>query len=166
MEGTIKIKSQKGVGSRFIITIPLRIPRTIVKEETHNTRESFNLPGAVIIFEDNPINANLLRRRLEKFSIKKIFVASNGLEGLEIMQEECFDLVFMDGQMPVLNGIESTKRIREEQVGKNSQEIIIIGLSANSFEEDKILAMKAGMNDYLAKPVTKIDLQNIFLKYF
>ena len=90
-------------------------------------------------------------------------VAENGKEGLERHLESSYDLIFMDIQMPVMDGIEATKRIRKsEQEGKKTP---IIALTAHALRGNREDYLSAGMNDYLSKPISLSDLERILKKY-
>jgi two-component system sensor histidine kinase BarA len=88
-------------------------------------------------------------------------VASNGLEALSKLEQQDYDLVFMDVEMPGLDGIEVTKRIRDKETGVAAGRTRIVGLSAHAFQEDRKLAIQAGMDDYLTKPVNITDLDRV-----
>jgi len=171
MGGRIELSSQKGEGSEFKVLLPLKKSiegeaKSILQAPPTVAPSSYLTSVKVLLFEDNLMNANLLKKRLQKLGINLISTASNGKEGLELMKHQVFDIIFMDIQMPVLNGIETTKAIRNESIGDNQQSIVIIGLSANSFREDIQKALEAGMNDYLSKPAKKESILEILDNYF
>ncbi len=133
--------------------------KTVVKD-----KENIDFTGKTVLsVEDNQINQLIITKMLESFGIETI-LAKDGLEALEFMRtnpdREKIAMIFMDIRMPILNGLDTTKRIR--QFNKN---IPIIALSANAFEEDVRESLKAGMNNHLAKPVNRAKLTNVLKKY-
>lgn len=116
----------------------------------------------VLIAEDNEINQMLLKKQLSGFGYDSV-VVSNGLEAVEMVNKEPFDLVLMDVQMPVLDGIESAKQIR---LDKYLKQPIIIALTANAMKDDRKKCLDAGMNDYLSKPVSVAELKKTLIKWF
>jgi len=105
----------------------------------------------ILLAEDNPINQKLAVRLLEKHG-HQVTVANNGLEALEILDRQEVDLILMDMQMPELDGIETTQRIRELEVGGN-EHIPIIAMTANVMPEDRQRCLEAGMDGYVSKPI-------------
>ena len=108
---------------------------------------------SILIVEDNPINQQVLSKMLEKFQIK-CEIAANGLDAVNVYSEKKYDLIFMDCQMPVMDGFESTRRIK--QINKDQ---IIVAITASATKE-------AGMNDFIAKPFVPGDLENVLNKYW
>lgn len=112
-------------------------------------------PFQILVVEDNPINQQILLLILEKLGyIGKL--VDNGLEAIQALENQFYDLIIMDIQMPIMDGLTTTKNIRQ----KSDQHPWIIGLSANAFTESCDLALLAGMNDYLTKPLQVEDLVN------
>ena len=104
----------------------------------------------LLVVDDNPINQKFLF-----YSLKKIFeieFASNGLEAVNILDNNYFDVVLMDFMMPIMNGAEATLHIRESDHHRNKY-IPIIFLTTNDFENDRVLCMESGADDYLIKPI-------------
>lgn len=100
--------------------------------------------------EDNVLNQKLIFLNLTKYGFS-IDVANNGLEAVEKVKDKKYDLVLMDLMMPVMDGFEATKAIRELDVSKHSH-TPIIGLTANTFDADREKCMAIGMDEYMAKP--------------
>lgn len=104
----------------------------------------------LLIVDDNPINQKFLYYSLKKYY--EIETANNGLEAVELLEENNFDLVLMDLSMPVMDGAEATLRIRES-INDMNKHIPIIFVTTNDFEHERVRCMKNGGNDYLIKPV-------------
>ena len=88
-------------------------------------------------------------------------VAANGIEALELLQTRSFDLIFMDIEMPGLDGIATTERIRQRESTHGDKRHRIVGLSAHAFYEDRNSALQAGMDDYLTKPIDIAELDRV-----
>ena len=106
-------------------------------------------PLDVLLVEDNDINLKFMVMLLTQMGYNPD-VALNGVEAISAVEQKNYDLVFMDNQMPRMNGMDATKIIRSMP---NGRKMMIVGLSASVFKEDIELAMNIGMNDYLTKPV-------------
>ena len=117
----------------------------------------------VLVAEDNPVNQRLATRLLEKRG-HRVVVAANGVQALEMLQAQSFDLVFMDVQMPEMDGLEATStiRIREKSTGKHQP---IIALTAHALKGDQERCLEAGMDGYLSKPIRSQELDVILEKY-
>jgi CheY-like chemotaxis protein len=106
--------------------------------------------GRVLIVEDNAVNQKLAAKVLEKMGCN-VDVAANGLEAVQMIRQIPFDLVFMDCQMPVMDGYQATAEIRTfEGVGRR---VPIVAMTAHAMQGDKEKCLKAGMDDYIAKPI-------------
>lgn len=119
----------------------------------------FSAQGKVLVVEDNEINQLVARDLLESFGLE-VSIADNGQEAVEKVENELYDVILMDLQMPVMDGFEATRKIREF-----NKEIPIIALSAAVMEQDKALTIDAGMNDHLAKPIDVDELQHLLSHY-
>lgn len=111
----------------------------------------------VLLVEDNPINQKIALLMLEKIGCN-VDVAANGIEALKALQLFTYDLIFMDCQMPEMDGYEATRRIRK--LPKPISEIPIVALTANAFKEDQTKCIEAGMNDFVTKPVESSTLES------
>jgi CheY-like chemotaxis protein len=113
----------------------------------------------ILIVEDNIINQKVASAMLLKLGYTAK-LAGNGVIALQMMQEEVFDLIFMDFQMPELDGYETTLRIRTGQHGRCAADLPIIAMTANAMKGDQEKCFEAGMNDFLSKPLIQKDLQD------
>jgi CheY-like chemotaxis protein len=95
----------------------------------------------------------------------KFAVATNGREAVDTLRRELFDLVLMDIQMPVMDGLSAARAIRNPDSGAKDPDIPIVALTAQAYDEDKQLCFKAGMNDYLLKPVDPAALKAVIDKF-
>ncbi|MFK7926067.1 MAG: response regulator [Bacteroidia bacterium] len=116
----------------------------------------------ILLVEDNPVNRKLALRMMHKLGYNPQ-VATNGLEGFEAIEKGSFEIVLMDVQMPVLDGINATKKIRTE-IATDSQPIII-AMTANAMQGDREKCIEAGMNDYISKPFKMAELAEKIAQY-
>ena len=162
MGGTIQIDSEKGKGTCVEIRIPMRIsndkPKQEIVEIIHMQKSLKGL--RVLAAEDNELNRMVLQVILKKCEVV-LSIAQNGQEAIDLIQEKKFDIVLMDVQMPLVDGLEATKYIRDE-LKLNTP---IIGLSANAMREEVEICRQAGMNDYLVKPYSERALVEIMKKW-
>ena len=120
---------------------------------------------SALIVEDNVINQKLLDRILSNFDID-VTIASNGLEAVDLRQKNSYDIIFMDIQMPVMDGVEATKKIIEYEKENNLTHIPIVALTANVLTSDRNKYLESGMDEYLKKPIDVADLTTIIEEYF
>src|SRR6185436_19429989 len=120
----------------------------------------------VLVAEDNTVNQKVARGELQKLGYSAD-VAGNGLEVIEALQRQPYDLIFMDCQMPEMDGYEATRRIREmERTGPPQQRapaVHIIAMTANAMKGDREKCLEAGMDDYVTKPIHRAELQKAIL---
>ena len=156
--GEIKVESEKGVGSIFTVTVPLSKVNEVDYQKTEKEElpaQDFSLAGLhILIAEDQEMNAEILAELLEIEEADSEW-AENGQRAVEIFETSNpgqFDAILMDMRMPVMDGLTATREIRKLS-RPDAQEIPIIALSANAFEEDVKQCLQAGMNAHLPKPV-------------
>jgi signal transduction histidine kinase/CheY-like chemotaxis protein len=156
LQGNIRVESEPGRGSRFIITIPFQIKTNnkVKAKKVMNDTEENNKSGSkmvkILLAEDNEANQFLIKA-LTKTQDWDITVVDDGEKAVEQYKKDNYDLILMDVQMPVMNGYEATKIIREMENEKGIR-TPIIALTAFAMESDRDLCIEAGMDDYIAKP--------------
>ena len=167
MGGTLSLTSQVGEGSTFSVEIPLRanpLPRAELKKR--ESKESGALPSfggrRVLLVEDNIVNQKLAAALLGKLECR-VDVAANGQEALEMAALLPYDLIFMDCQMPVMDGYQATGEIRQREGA--ARHTPIIALTAGAMAEDRERCFRAGMDDYLSKPFRAAQLGEMLCKY-
>ncbi|MBN3519509.1 response regulator [Algoriphagus lutimaris] len=170
MGGELNISSTIGEGSTFAFSILLtKVDAEFTEEINASADERENwfgmggeYPLRILLAEDNDLNLQLMDLMLDQLGYS-FEIARNGLEALDMVMNQEFDLVLMDVQMPVMNGLEATKRIRETP---NMENLFIIGLSANVFDEDQKKAFESGMDDYLTKPIRLMALAKKLMLFY
>lgn len=161
MGGELLIESHKGRGT--IVTIDVSLTETTEKQTNTNSTEIGKVDLSeinILAVEDNELNKMVLQVVLKKYGCT-IEMASNGEEALDILNDKSFDLILMDVQMPIMDGIEATRIIRE----KRNLKTPIIALSANALREEVAICKNAGMNDYLVKPYSERQLLDAILQH-
>lgn len=137
-----------------------------IKEEIvtkHSVNEMiFEASKKILVVEDNFINQKVFVKLLEKFGLN-CDLASDGKEALEVCSQKSYNVIFMDCQMPEMNGYEATKKIRELE--NDNKDTVIIALTANATTEDREKCILSGMDDYLSKPINIEELKRIIEKY-
>ena len=157
MHGSIQVESVLGVGSTFSVRIPLRPAPDEEETETSSTSilpETFSL--RVLVAEDNEVNVVVARRMFARLGID-IDVATNGREAVDMALESSYDVVFMDMQMPEMDGIEASSTLIE----RLPEHPPIVALTANAFAEDRKRCRAAGMEHFLSKPVRLLQLREV-----
>jgi len=156
MGGEIWAESEEGIGSTFHFTVWMQKSDEYALlgsgEDVQSDISAVKkiLKGLkILLVEDNELNQELAQDLLQKNGLE-VTLANNGLEALEMVESEVFDAVLMDCQMPVMDGYEATRKIRENMKYQN---LPILAMTANTMEGDKEKALEAGMNDHIAKPI-------------
>ncbi|WP_417310543.1 ATP-binding protein [Devosia sp.] len=153
MGGHIAVESELGVGSVFTVTLPCEVLADASMPVRKHTPRSENRSGNVLLVEDNRVNQQVVAGLLAKMGLA-VTVVNNGAEAVEVVSREQFSVVLMDMQMPVMDGLTATRRIRAAGF-----DLPIIGVTANAFQSDKDACLEAGMNWFLPKPLTRARLE-------
>ena len=166
MGGTIRLKSQQGQGSNFIFTVilgvtDLPIPTQNQVDPMDNTAFQ-KLSGArILLVEDNEINRIVAKDLLEKLGIS-VDLAEHGAEALGKLALSNYDGVLMDVQMPVMDGYQATRRLKESAALKS---LPVIAMTANAMQEDREKCLRAGMVDFISKPILPQTLYQVLSKW-
>ncbi|MBC8238011.1 MAG: ABC transporter substrate-binding protein [Helicobacteraceae bacterium] len=168
MGGDILLESEVNKGSEFYILIPYIVCQNEDKaEELVEVKDdpgTLKTDAKVLIVEDNKTNQLLLAMILDAYSIR-YEIANDGSEALGMFNKTEYDLIFMDENMPHMSGLEATVKIREKEEKQKLKRTPIVAVTANAFEEDREKFLKAGMDDYLAKPYHEDDIGKMLLKH-
>ena len=169
MGGTVAVESKIGVGSTFTVTIPCRIAsedETQAKRETNPSDQKCLRGTRILLTEDNDLNAEIATELLQEEGCT-VDRAKDGVECVDMLEKAAngtYQLILMDIQMPVMNGYDAARKIRRLDDPQKAN-IPIIAMTANAFTEDRQVALDAGMNDHIAKPINMNVLVPTLRKY-
>jgi len=163
MGGTLTAESHEGLGSLFTLQIPLQRmhPAQAAAQELTHADALHNREASVLLVEDNPVNRTVVEAMLRSLGLQ-VSIAGDGAQAVSMASKETFALVLMDCRLPVMDGYEATRRIREMP---GLESLPIIALTANARQGDREICLQAGMNDYLAKPFKRTDLQQVLQRW-
>jgi signal transduction histidine kinase/CheY-like chemotaxis protein len=163
MGGSLQAQSSEGLGSVFTLEIPLQLiqqeepqPQPGAVGELSQERE-----GCVLLVEDNPVNRTVVEAMLRSLGLQ-VSAAGDGAEAVSMVSREKYALILMDCRLPIMDGYEATRRIRQLP---GLETLPIIALTANARHGDREICLQAGMNDYLAKPFKRTDLQQVLQRW-
>ncbi|HOH46283.1 MAG TPA: transporter substrate-binding domain-containing protein [Candidatus Cloacimonadota bacterium] len=167
MNGFIWVESEPGEGSQFFFIIPFKKKNEVKMSSVELTIEDLEqneklAPLNLLLVEDELINQNATKRQLERWGLK-VTVASNGAEALGLVELMDFDCVLMDIQMPVMDGVTATRKIREKEK-ESGKHLIIYACTALALSGDKERFIEAGMDDYISKPINLVRLYRMLQK--
>jgi len=154
MDGEAGVDSMPHVGSNFWFTARLKKDTAALKTQVALTIDAERLVKLhhagkrILVVDDEPINQMVAQMQLEAADLV-VEIAGDGVEAINLIKQSSYDAILMDMQMPNLNGLDTTRMIREMS---GYQDIPIIAMIANAFVEDKTQCLAAGMNDFLIKP--------------
>ena len=167
MGSELKFKAKKSQGSLFYFNLRLERSSDIVTDYDSSNilkrLDQINSELNVLVVDDNVMNQKVLGMMLKKMKINLDY-ASNGLEAIERYKKNEYHLIFMDIQMPIMDGLEATKKIRKTNKFNNNP-IPIIAVSASAYTDDRKLASEAGIDDFISKPIDAKKLQDLLIKH-
>ncbi len=166
MDGRVWATSTLGEGSSFFVQLKLRMALSDIASPPPNQSESSKkvsdlkigerYPLRIVVAEDNAANQRVLMIMLKRLGWRSHFV-DNGKELIDYLQENMVDLIFMDLQMPIMDGLEATSRIRSGEAGESFKAVPIVALTANALQGDEERCLRSGMSSYMTKPL-KLDI--------
>ena len=166
--GQLTVESPDGGGSTFTLSLRLLFRQDMPEQNEvvliSGEAEPRTLSGLVLLVEDNEVNLMVARRILEQMGVT-VVTAINGKEALDRVKQRDFDCILMDVQMPVLDGMEATRQLRQWEREQGRAPIPVIALTANAMEEERERCFSAGMDDHLAKPFRRQQLSRVLTPY-
>ena len=170
MGGTISLTSKEGKGTEFVVTLNFKtLEKATVYEPISQQTERENRYSCkkVLLVEDNELNREIATALLEEIgiSVDSVEDGTDAVERMNEVEDDRYDLIFMDIQMPKMDGYMTTREIRTLKNNRKAN-IPIVAMTANAFEEDKKMAFKAGMNAHIAKPIDIKTILAIFDQVF
>ncbi|WP_153774960.1 response regulator [Pseudomonas sp. MNR3A] len=161
MGGKLRGESREGMGSTFTLEVPLMLSSKPAARLLGHEHDAL-LGGdgqRVLLVEDNPVNQSVIEAMLRSLGFE-VSVALDGAQAVEMAGQQSFAAILMDCRLPLMDGYEATRRIRQ-----HGAQLPIIALTANALQGDRERCLAAGMNDYLSKPFKRTDLQRILQRW-
>ncbi|SDC43840.1 PAS domain S-box-containing protein [Paenibacillus sp. UNCCL117] len=164
MNGKIWVEQTDGPGTKIVFTIWLNewLPTSAKATSSSGEMLKYSRPLSLLVAEDNEINQLVLRRMLESLG-HHVTTVKNGMEAVQAVQQQRYDIVFMDMQMPQMDGLEATKRIKQSMPLHRCP--FIVAVTANALSGDRERCIAAGMDEYIAKP-TKLEVVSSMIQKF
>jgi signal transduction histidine kinase/ActR/RegA family two-component response regulator len=159
MGGQFTVISEVGEGSEFQFTASFGLQQMAAPPEEPPMPESSAETLRILVAEDNLVNQTVARRMLEKLG-HIVTIAADGAVALETWRAGAFDLIFMDIQMPVLDGLQAARRLREDGC-----RLPVVAMTAHAMEGDRQLCLDAGMDDYITKPISVVKLREMLTRW-
>jgi len=167
MDGQISVSSHPGQGSTFsvILELPIAQPSAAPVVTSTAVASPNSRPLSILLVEDNALNQRVASQLLSRDG-HQVTLADDGQQALELLANQNFDLVFMDMQMPVMDGLTATRAIRSREQATGSQRHKVIAMTANVQDSDRDDCLAAGMDDFLTKPLNAGQLRALIAKHF
>lgn len=164
--GEISVDSMAGEGTDFCVILPFRINKNngVDKLEQPESVDKNLKQGKILLAEDDYVNSQLIINILRQYPYS-VDIAENGLEAVDKVKDNDYDLILMDIKMPLMDGLVACRIIREGKCGKDKKDVPIAALTAYAMESDKEFFLLQGMSEYLPKPVDRDELLEIINKY-
>jgi CheY-like chemotaxis protein len=157
------VDSTPGLGTTFCLCVPLRPAEEEPADLAVRVAEAPSPSLNILLAEDDKVNSVAVSGLLKRMG-HRVRTVDNGKMALTALRGEPFDLVLMDIQMPVMDGVQATRAIREGEVGQDKTSIPIIAMTAYAMKGDRENFLGKGMTDYIAKPLDKTDLESAILR--
>ncbi|MBH9336989.1 response regulator [Pseudomonas aeruginosa] len=162
MGGTLQAESKEGSGSTFTLEIPLPFQQSPAhRQQAAGDAAPVAAGQEILLVEDNPVNQTVIEAMLRSLGYRVTLVA-DGIQAVRSAERQRYDAILMDCRLPVLDGYSATREIRAQE---NGRQVPIIALTANALQGDRENCLQAGMNDYLAKPFKRAELQRILQRW-
>ncbi|MBG4792430.1 response regulator [Pseudomonas aeruginosa] len=162
MGGTLQAESKEGSGSTFTLEIPLPFQQSPAhRQQAARAAAPVAAGQEILLVEDNPVNQTVIEAMLRSLGYRVTLVA-DGIQAVRSAERQRYDAILMDCRLPVLDGYSATREIRAQE---NGRQVPIIALTANALQGDRENCLQAGMNDYLAKPFKRAELQRILQRW-
>ncbi len=167
MGGKIHLKSKLNMGTTFMIDLPIKVSSSKIPTKKLGDVSDFEImaddfPHKILLVEDNIVNQKIAKKMLEKKGYK-VDIANNGLDAVSMVEsQKDYTLIFMDMQMPIMDGVTATKKILNLKLDNMPA---IVAMTANVFAEDKAKCANAGMVDFIPKPIKREELRRVLAQY-